>query len=755
MIAALALAACGGGGGSGAVQFYSVGGTVSGLRGAGLVLLDGAGGSIAIPANGTFSFPTTLASGSSYVVTVGTQPAAPGQMCSVANPSGKVSAGNITNVSVTCSTLITAANADAVAKSGNRSLELLLQIASFLGERLTFLAANLSPQATEACSNGAPTPTGSVTYAFSDNDHSGTLTPGDVVTITAVGCYSRALSDLVTGTVVVTIGAPPQPANYAFGFTATATLSAFPTEASQITGTFTATYTDSDVARFVAIQVASPGVAITSPYFGAFPEDTVTIVSASASKNMDYVTPQYTDQFASDFTSKAQLGEFSLTTTSVFSGQPGVFPTSGTEIFHGGNSALKYAARNVSDNSQGMAALDADGSGTFTPVGTGTFFWGSEFSGFPWWEPHAGLVFAQSLPGYEISAGNVPGIGYMFAEPLANPVNYIISTNLPVNTPIKLFLSAPLDVTRSAFVFTPRYPGRLPPPNPAPINAKVSANGAIVTLTGQTQLEHGLSYDLSVVGNLYSTTTPGPGGMNSLRLTTSNNLVADGGPHPAVAAPGQTVSLQSTRSVSTNSTIVGYQWRQTGGTSVQLTNATSATASFVVPATALNGEALVFELSVTDASGETDSAFVTSFVLYDLTQPFKYFRQEQAAAYGVTPEMATLESPLNGTITASLYQFRFQFWLQNAAGGDLLQLTSPSGTNLAVGTYTATVNPIVFDQFIPNQCSAPAQQFTVYEVTADASGNVTKFAADFNLACPGGLAPYTGSVRVNSTVPLP
>ncbi len=67
-----------------------------------MVLLDNGGDSLSIPsgANGTFTFPIALPSGSPYNVTVQTSPA--GETCTVANASGTVGGGNITNVTVTC-----------------------------------------------------------------------------------------------------------------------------------------------------------------------------------------------------------------------------------------------------------------------------------------------------------------------------------------------------------------------------------------------------------------------------------------------------------------------------------------------------------------------------------------------------------------------------------------------------------------------------------------------------------------------------
>ncbi len=84
---------------------YTVGGTVGGLAGGGLVLSLNAGAqTLPVAANGTFTFPTALASGGNYAVTVQTQPSSPAQTCAVTNGSGTVGAANITNVAVVCAT---------------------------------------------------------------------------------------------------------------------------------------------------------------------------------------------------------------------------------------------------------------------------------------------------------------------------------------------------------------------------------------------------------------------------------------------------------------------------------------------------------------------------------------------------------------------------------------------------------------------------------------------------------------------------
>jgi hypothetical protein len=84
---------------------YLVGGTITGLSGTGLVLRNNGGDDLTVPPNATsFTFPTPVASGQPYAVTVATQPSNPAQTCTVANGSGTVGSANVTSVSVSCTT---------------------------------------------------------------------------------------------------------------------------------------------------------------------------------------------------------------------------------------------------------------------------------------------------------------------------------------------------------------------------------------------------------------------------------------------------------------------------------------------------------------------------------------------------------------------------------------------------------------------------------------------------------------------------
>jgi len=81
-------------------QTFNVGGTISGLTAAGLVLANGSD-TLSVPAGATsFTMPTAVAHGSDYKVTVTAQPT--GLTCDIANGTGTVGATAVTNIAVTC-----------------------------------------------------------------------------------------------------------------------------------------------------------------------------------------------------------------------------------------------------------------------------------------------------------------------------------------------------------------------------------------------------------------------------------------------------------------------------------------------------------------------------------------------------------------------------------------------------------------------------------------------------------------------------
>jgi len=91
---------CGGGGGNGP---YTIGGTVTGLTGTGLILQNNGGDNLTITGNTPFTFPAKIVKGQPYNVAVFASPTAPVQTCTVSGGQGSATA-NVTTVVITCST---------------------------------------------------------------------------------------------------------------------------------------------------------------------------------------------------------------------------------------------------------------------------------------------------------------------------------------------------------------------------------------------------------------------------------------------------------------------------------------------------------------------------------------------------------------------------------------------------------------------------------------------------------------------------
>ncbi len=88
---------------SGPVGAFTVGGTLKGLLGTGLVLRNNGSESLAVAADGAFTFASRISTGDAYAVSVRARPSSPAQICSVANGNGTMGSGNVTDVTVTCS----------------------------------------------------------------------------------------------------------------------------------------------------------------------------------------------------------------------------------------------------------------------------------------------------------------------------------------------------------------------------------------------------------------------------------------------------------------------------------------------------------------------------------------------------------------------------------------------------------------------------------------------------------------------------
>jgi 6-phosphogluconolactonase len=86
------------------ISQFTVGGTISGLAGTGLILRDNSGDDLPVSSNGAFVFMVPVASGGAYSVSIVSQPSNPTQNCVLlaSSAAGTVTSGNVKDISVVC-----------------------------------------------------------------------------------------------------------------------------------------------------------------------------------------------------------------------------------------------------------------------------------------------------------------------------------------------------------------------------------------------------------------------------------------------------------------------------------------------------------------------------------------------------------------------------------------------------------------------------------------------------------------------------
>jgi hypothetical protein len=181
---------------------YAVGGGVTGLAGVGLVLEDNATDDLAVSASGSFTFPTSIASGKTFAVTVKSQPTSPSQTCTPTSGSGAITNAAITNVAITC---VTNTYTVSGTVSGLVGIGLVLQDNS--GDNLSVMGNGNFTFAT-AVASGTPysvkvlTQPSSPTQACTVSSAGGTITNANITTV-AVNCVSAVVAcGTANGTVV-------------------------------------------------------------------------------------------------------------------------------------------------------------------------------------------------------------------------------------------------------------------------------------------------------------------------------------------------------------------------------------------------------------------------------------------------------------------------------------------------------------------------------------------------------------------------
>ncbi len=182
------------------VNTYTIGGSVSGLASSSLVLNNNGSAVMTVGANGGFTLPGAYVAGTTYNVTIATQPSF--QTCLITNGNGTVN-GNITNISIACTTTSFTIGGSA----------------SGLGSGKSLILNNNGSTAMTVTTNGSFTLPGSFTGGLAYNitvgtqpsgqncsvsNGSGSITTTNVSNISVI-CADINVAPTITGTPATTI----------------------------------------------------------------------------------------------------------------------------------------------------------------------------------------------------------------------------------------------------------------------------------------------------------------------------------------------------------------------------------------------------------------------------------------------------------------------------------------------------------------------------------------------------------------------
>lgn len=642
------------------------------------------------------------------------------------------------------------------------------------------------PTRSRTCSNG-----GTETLTFDDLDHSGTVTPGDLLRVQVQNCYLRWVDAPLSGSAQFRWTSRTDAAHYTgtvtFGsdfvlLSSSATLG--------VAGALSLQYVTADAVTTLQVTSADDAPLVVTWQGGG-----TSIASASASdrratlaaaqplatnryrdmlqsidvsKRIDLSQARITTRLQFRLSSEMLNGQLTVATPTPLVAELGAFPLSGNVWITGAHNArlVMQNTANVTFDGNVEFLLDLQGDGVaeyrsvepWTDVSIGVFGAAENLSA----DESAGNAFVSSYPR--------SGVFDLLSGPRTRATHNTVGTlTWQFSAPLALPDSAQLALTVVA------QNGRRHPWISADgaVPVTVTHHGALIQLTPTQPLKPGSTYRLvdRAAGSAQPRIHIGAGAEQywDYTITVDDVLQADiTTAQPGIVGVGFNASLRASRTYAGTAPL-SLQWRQVSGPPVLLSSTTADDVTVSLPASGgANGDA-VLELETRTTEGDVDLVRVRLPVVGDplhatqaLLSPANGFDVSTPGSTFTTSHRSGFSSVahvLYGTVNGTVMQLLFGS--QDAAlaapyQSGMLMFFIPSGDFVPGTTYTTGVNltGLVSSWVDLDTCSPDTGTVTIHELVTSPDGTILRLALDFDRNACTVVQAQHGSVRINSDRPL-
>lgn len=594
-------------------------------------------------------------------------------------------------------------------------MDSLLQL-SFTTHNSISTLSNIITNKEVSCSNG-----GIYQYKLIDNDKNKVLSDGDSLTADYQECYVESLQGYVDGSIVYNVEAINSDVDYKVIMDASELI----VDGSlNLQGKLGIDYKESATQSTVIIT------AVDSISISVDNEALVTLNDITVTKVDNYQTAKFSASATGEVFDESLNESYRFTQTTPFSGFFGEYPNEGEmDIFTSETDRLVIKANFVENSS--LFDISYNNSESMT-------YWLDAIEG-----AMMGVKAAQPSYLLEYRSDNFTDIQVF---------EYNQVTNFGLNDSVDLMYSRPVESAQSDYSDRVYFESHDYPYSQIP--AKVTINGAIVTLTPEQPLQVDRQYSISslLVTSINQQTIYS----SAPTVKTRNDIIPILSSQSILYSYDDTPWLSASESVNNSGVEFSYQWRELSEEGVTFVNPTAETTDFTVPKSA--NEDLIIEVTISNESGYS----------VNKTMTIRYMDPNKTFLSYVSPNGDYIGGGQNQVYTKEDGHFNFEYSAGNINlnydGNDWwhLDLAAPEGDSLMVGIYENATRYPFQSPTAPGLnfsgtgrgCNQSSGQFEIIELAISQDGVIEKLAVDFEQNCELTMPTLKGKVRFNSQLKI-